>query len=374
MRRWSGRREFGVTDGTETSLPPVEAAAPAAHPKSRGAARRAMRRGPTIDDVAELAGVSRGTVSRVLNGGHYVSPASLRAVQRAMRDTGYSVNHSARSLVTKQSNAVAFVLSEPQERLFEDPNFSVLLRGCTQALADQDFSLVLMLEASDDERDRVLRYVRGGHVDGVLLISAHAEDPFITDLARENVPAVCCGKPFVDNPAMPYVAAADREGARQMTRYLVERGYGRVAMIAGPQSVGGGSERLLGYQDVLGDKVEDRLVVAATDYSYEAGVTAMRRLLEASPDVDAVFVASDLLASGALMELRRVGKRVPHDIAVAGFDDSRIARDSDPPLTTIRQPLERVSQEMVDVLLRLIRREEVSSRLLPTELVVRESA
>lgn len=144
---------------------------PPAHPKSRGAARRALRCGPTIDDVAELAGVSRGTVSRVLNCGHYVSAASLKAVQSAMRDTGYAVNRSARSLVTKQSNAVGFVLSESQERLFEDPNFGVLFRSCSQALAEQDFNLVLLLEASDDDRNRVLRYVRGGHVDGVLLIS-----------------------------------------------------------------------------------------------------------------------------------------------------------------------------------------------------------
>jgi DNA-binding LacI/PurR family transcriptional regulator len=363
----------GVASTTGTAAPATGAEPAPAHPKSRGAARRAMRRGPTIDDVAELAGVSRGTVSRVLNGGHYVSSASLKAVQRAMRDTGYAVNQSARSLVTKQSNAIAFVLSEPQERLFEDPNFSVLLRSCTQALAEQDFSLVLMLEASDDERDRVLRYVRGGHVDGVLLISAHSGDPFITDLARGGVPAVACGKPLVHNTTIPYVAADDREGARQMTRYLVERGHRRIAMIAGPQTVGG-PERLQGYQDILGRKALKRLVVSASDYSHEAGVHAMRRLLSASPDIDAVFVASDLLASGALMELRRVGRRVPDDVAVGGFDDSRIARESDPPLTTIRQPLDLVSREMVDVLLRLIRREEVSSRLLPTELIVRQSA
>jgi DNA-binding LacI/PurR family transcriptional regulator len=332
-----------------------------------------MRRGPTIDDVAELAGVSRGTVSRVLNGARYVSPAALKAVERAMRDTGYTVNQSARSLVTKRSNAVAFVLSEPQERLFEDPNFSVLLRCCTQALAEHDFSLVLMLESSEAERDRVLRYVRGEHVDGVLLISAHSGDPFIADLARGVVPAVACGKPGGVEANIPYVAAEDREGAQQMTRYLVEQGRRRIGMIHCPQVVGG-QERLQGYRDVVGRKALKRLVVDAPDYSYAAGATAMRELLAASPDIDAVFAASDLLAAGALAELRRAGRRVPDDVAVGGFDDSRIARETDPPLTTIRQPLERVSRDMVDVLLRLIRREPVSSRVLPTELVVRESA
>jgi DNA-binding LacI/PurR family transcriptional regulator len=331
-----------------------------------------MRRGPTIDDVAELAGVSRGTVSRVLNGARYVSPAALKAVERAMRDTGYAVNQSARSLVTKRSNAVAFVLSEPQERLFEDPNFSVLLRCCTQALAEHDVSLLLMLESSDAERDRVLRYVRGEHVDGVLLISAHSGDPFLADLARGVVPAVACGRPG-GAARIPYVAAEDREGARQMTRYLAEQGRRRIGMIHCPQVVGG-PERLQGYRDVLGRRALRRLVVDAPDYSYAAGAAAMRQLLAASPDIDAVFAASDLLAAGALAELRRAGRRVPGDVAVGGFDDSRIARETDPPLTTIRQPLAQVARDMVDVLLRLIRREPASSRVLPTELVVRESA
>jgi DNA-binding LacI/PurR family transcriptional regulator len=346
---------------------------PPAHPKSRGAARRAMRRGPTIDDVAERAGVSRGTVSRVLNGARYVSPAALKAVQRAMRETGYAVNQSARSLVTKQSNAVAFVLSEPQERLFEDPNFSVLLRCCTQELAKHDVSLVLMLESSDDERDRVLRYVRGGHVDGVLLISAHSGDSFAADLGHDSVPAVACGKPVGFPVNVPYVAAEDREGARQMTRYLLERGRRRIGMIHCSQIVGG-LERLNGYRDVLGRRTVKRLIVDVPDYSVDAGAAAMRELLAGSPDLDAVFAASDLLAAGALAELRRAGRSVPGDVAVGGFDDSRIARESDPPLTTIRQPLEQVGREMVDVLLRLIRKERVSSRILPTELVVRESA
>lgn len=332
-----------------------------------------MRRGPTIDDVAELAGVSRGTVSRVLNGGHYVSAASLEAVQQAMEQTGYTVNQSARSLVTKRSNAVGFVLSEPQERLFEDPNFSVLLRSCTQALAEQDISLVLMLETSDAERNRILRYVRGEHVDGVLLISTHSGDPLLTELARAGVPAVACGRPLVPGDVLPYVAADDREGARQMTQYLVQQGHKRIGMISAPQ-IAGGQERLQGYQDVLGRKALKRLVVSASGYSHEAGVQAMHELLAKSPDLDAVFAASDLLASGALVELRRAGRKVPDDVAVGGFDDSRIARESDPPLTTIRQPLELVAREMIDVLLSRIRGEEAGTRILPTELVVRTSA
>jgi DNA-binding LacI/PurR family transcriptional regulator len=333
-----------------------------------------MRRGPTIDDIALVAGVSRGTVSRVLNGARYVSPQALAAVERAVRETGYVANSSARSLVTRRSGAAAFVLSEPQELLFEDPNFSVLLRACTQALSGHRMTLVLMLASGADERQRVLEYLRAGHVDGILLVSSHSGDPIVAELERGNLPAVACGKPLGHEAAIPFVAADDREGARRMTRYLVELGRRRIAMLAGPQDTSGGRERLAGYREILGGRLDEALVASATDYSYHAGEAAMADLLARSPDLDAVFVGSDLVAAGAIAVLRRAGRRVPEDVAVGGFDDSRVATTTEPPLTTIRNPLELVAAEMVDLLLRRIAGEHPASRILPVELIRRRSA
>jgi DNA-binding LacI/PurR family transcriptional regulator len=355
-----------VTDATTSDEAP--------HPKSRGAARRALRRGPTIDDVAALAGVSRGTVSRVLNGGHDVSAAALAAVQNAILSSGYVVNQSARSLVTRTTNAVAFVLSEPQERLFEDPNFSVLLRCATQALAERNISLVLMIAGGPEDRDRELGYLRAGHVDGVLLVSSHGGDPLITALARDRVPFVVCGKPLGYGDDMPYVCADDRAGGQQMTQYLSDLGRRRIAMITGPLDTSGGYERLQGYFDVLGRRAPRRRVVSASEYSYAAGEAAMEQLLEQSPDLDALFVASDLVAAGALSVLRRSGRKVPEDVAVGGFDDSHVAVTTEPPLTTVRQPLERVAEAMVALLLDQIAGEPVRSVTLPTTIVRRESA
>jgi DNA-binding LacI/PurR family transcriptional regulator len=345
----------------------------APHPKSRGAARRATRRGPTIDDVARVAGVSRGTVSRVLNGGHYVSPAAQRAVERAMSETGYVVNTSARALVTRRSNAIAVVLSEPQERLFEDPNFSVLLRSASQRLAESDISMVLMIAGNADERDRVARFARAGHVDGALLVSTHAGDPIFDELKAANVPVVACGKPLDREDKIPFVAADDREGARQMVRYLLASGRERIATIAGPLDTSGGRDRLAGYRDELGAAPEAR-IVPAREYTYKAGEEAMERLLGRAPDVDAVFVASDLLAAGALAALRRSGRSVPDDVAVGGFDDSQIALATAPPLTTVRNPLDLVAVTMVDMVIKHIAKEPIESQLVPTELVRRESA
>ena len=345
---------------------------PAVHPKSRGPARRAQRRGPTIDDVAEVAGVSRGTVSRVLNGGHYVSPTALEAVRRAVRTTGYVVNQSARSLVTRRTNTFAFVLSEPQERLFEDPNFNVLLRACTQALGEVDGNLVLMLAGTQAARARALRFIHAGHVDGVLLVSTHGSDPIFAELQASKVPAVSCGRALDDRVSVPYVSADDRGGARLMTRHLVDRGRGRIATITGPLDTPGGVERLQGFEDVVG-RVPRRLVVSASDYSHAAGEVAMATLLDRSPDLDGVFVASDLLAAGAMATLRRAGRSVPLDVAVGGFDDSPVALTTEPALTTVRQRLDVIGEHMVRILLDLLESRQGVNIVVPTELVVRAS-
>jgi DNA-binding LacI/PurR family transcriptional regulator len=333
------------------------------------------RRPPTIHDVAREAGVSRGTVSRVLNGGHYVSPAAQEAVDAAIRRTGYVVNRHARSLITGRSDSIGFLLTEPQERFFEDPNFNVLLRGCTQALAAHDIPLLLMLAGTEDERRRITRYITAGHVDGVLLVSSHSGDPVAEQLRDAGVPLVMCGKPIGVGSKISYVAADDRDGARDMVRHLVSLGRRRVGMVTGPLDTPGGVERLAGYREVLteaGIGLDERLVVSG-DYSRASGEAGAELLLERVPDVDAVFVASDLMAQGVLSTLQRAGRSVPGDVAVGGFDDSSAAVASSPELTTIRQPYDRISSEMVRVLLAQIGGEDPAAVILPTELVKRQS-
>ncbi|MER6732043.1 LacI family DNA-binding transcriptional regulator [Streptomyces puniciscabiei] len=334
------------------------------------------RKPPTIHDVAREAGVSRGTVSRVLNGGHYVSPAAAEAVNAAIRRTGYVVNRHARSLITGRSDSVGFLLTEPQERFFEDPNFNVLLRGCTQALAAHDVPLLLMIAGTEDERRRITRYITAGHVDGVLLVSSHSGDPVAEELRGAGVPLVACGKPIGLGSKVSYVAADDRDGARDMVRHLLSLGRRRIGVVTGPLDTPGGVERLAGYKEVLAEAgigVDESLIVSG-DYSRASGEAGAERLLAQAPDMDAVFVASDLMAQGVLAALHRAGKGVPDDIAVGGFDDSPAATAATPQLTTIRQPWDRISNEMVRVLLAQIAGEDTAAVILPTELVRRASA
>ncbi|WP_449060749.1 LacI family DNA-binding transcriptional regulator [Planomonospora algeriensis] len=329
---------------------------------------------PTIHDVAAAAGVSRGTVSRLLNGDRYVSTTARVAIERAIAETGYVVNRNARSLVTQRTGSVVMVLSEPHEKLFEDPNYSVAIRTAVRLLAERDMSLVMMVAGDDGDRDRVIRYVRGGHADGVFLLSTHAGDRMVEALVDTAVPAVAQGAVVGLENVIPYAAADDREGARQMTRHLVEQGRRRIATITGPMDTPGGIQRLEGFADVLGRKASKRLIEHG-DWTQLSGESAMARLLERVPDLDAVFVASDLMAAGALSTLRAAGRRVPEDVAVGGFDDSSVAATTHPPLTTVRQPLARVAEETVRLLLALIDGERPENPvILPTTLVVRDSA
>ncbi len=331
------------------------------------------RRKPTIRDVAAAAGVSRGTVSRVINGGHWVSPDARVAVEDAIRRTGYTANHAARSLATGRSNSLAFLLTEPQHLLFDDPTFALLLRGAAEALSQRSMTLVLLVAGTPAERSSVAHFVGAGHVDGVLLISSHESDPLLEELLAAGVPTVCCGIPLGHTTEVPTVSVDEVGSARAMTRHLLDRGHRRIAMIAGPHDTPGGRFRLVGFRDEMGDAFDPDLVEEG-DYGYDSGAAVMARLLEKSRDIDAVFAASDLMAAGAIATLRKAGLRVPEDVAVAGFDDSGLAATHEPPLTTMRQPWDRISDEMVSLLLAVIDGRRPEAITLPTTLVVRESA
>ncbi|MFF2488183.1 LacI family DNA-binding transcriptional regulator [Microbacterium sp. NPDC058062] len=332
-----------------------------------------VRRKPTIRDVAAVAGVSRGTVSRVINGGHWVSPDARVAVEEAIRRTGYTANHAARSLATGRAGSLAFLLTEPQHLLFQDPTFALLLRGAAEALAQRSMTLVLLVAGTPAERANVAHFVSAGHVDGVLLISSHESDPLVDELLEAGVPTVCCGIPLGHEAQVPTVSVDEVASAREMTRYLRSRGHRRIAMIAGPHDTPGGKFRLVGFEEEMGDGF-DPVLVEEGDYSQESGALAMARLLERTRDIDAVFAASDMMAAGAIATLRKAGLRVPEDIAVAGFDDSGLAATHEPALTTMRQPWERLSSEMVSTLLEVIAGAAPEPITLPTTLVVRDSA
>ncbi|WP_250400600.1 LacI family DNA-binding transcriptional regulator [Streptomyces cellostaticus] len=347
-----------------------------------GERSRSSRR-PTLEEVAARAGVGRGTVSRVINGSPRVSEATRAAVEAAVAELGYVPNTAARALAANRTDAIALVVPEPETRFFSEPYFSDMLRGVGAELSDSEMQLLLIFAGSDRERQRLAQYLAAHRVDGVLLVSVHADDPLPDLLSQLEIPAVISG-PRSATETLTSVDSDNYGGARSAVEHLLSRGRRRIAHITGRLDVYGAQRRVDGYRDALRDAglPVDEDLIEPGDFTDEGGRRAMATLLERHPDLDAVFAGSDVTAAGARQVLREAGRSVPGDVALVGYDDSVIARHMDPPLTSVRQPIEEMGRAMIDLLLTEIAgRRPAATRdprrlheVLPTELVGRASS
>ncbi|MDX2543826.1 LacI family DNA-binding transcriptional regulator [Streptomyces sp. WI04-05B] len=338
---------------------------------------------PTLEEVAARAGVGRGTVSRVINGSPRVSDVTRAAVEAAVAELGYVPNTAARALAANRTDAIALVVPEPETRFFAEPYFSDMLRGVGAAISDTEMQLLLIFAGSDRERQRLAQYLAAHRVDGVLLVSTHADDPLPDLLAQLEIPAVISG-PRSAAETLTSVDSDNYGGGRQAVEHLLSRGRRKVAHITGRLDVYGAQRRVDGYREALeaaGHEVDEDLIEPG-DFTEEGGRRAMTRLLARCPDLDAVFAGSDVTAAGARQVLREQGRRIPEDVALVGYDDSAIARHMDPPLTSVRQPIVEMGRAMIDLLLEEVAdRRPTASRVLerrqvvlPTELMTRTSS
>ncbi|GAA2149175.1 LacI family DNA-binding transcriptional regulator [Glycomyces algeriensis] len=335
---------------------------------------RRRREGITIQDVADVAGVSIGTVSRVLNDRNWVSPATREKVMDAVRKTGFTANARARALVMQRTSSVALVLGAAPTALFEDPNYALILQEASRELAAANYSLVFLTAADAAERDRVAAFIRAGHVDGVMFVSPaeSGHDPLLDLLESRALPVVVCGNPFAEARRLALVRTDDAPGCEALGRHFRDQGYRRTAAIAAYPDTLGPQQRIEAFTRGLGRDLAH--LQPASQYSQADGYAAMAALLDGDLGIDSVFATSDLLAAGAIDALRARGLEVPGDIAVAGFDDSAVATRSAPALTTVHQPVAAVAQAMVREVLQAIDGTEATTRVLPTELIIRESA
>ncbi|MGX5694753.1 LacI family DNA-binding transcriptional regulator [Agromyces soli] len=337
---------------------------------------------PTLEMVARAAGVSRATVSRVVNGSPKVSPEVVEAVNAAVAELRYVPNRAARSLARRASNAIALVVPEDVTVFFGDPYFAAIVKGITSRIDDSEYVLNLLV-ASSDPRHKARGYLESGVVDGAIVISHHAGDDLFAE--RAAVPVVYGGRPSADVGADAYFVDVDNEAAAaDGTRHLIGLGRTRVGSITGPLDMPAGVDRLNGFVRALDEAGLPSDLVENGDFTVEGAAAATRRLLDRAGDgsdgrpagIDALFVASDLMATGVLPVLAERGLSVPGDVAVVGFDDSPAALRAGVPLTTVAQPSEEQGSLMAELLIRLIAGDESVPRqtILPTALVVRESA
>jgi DNA-binding LacI/PurR family transcriptional regulator len=331
------------------------------------------RRQPTLDEVAERAGVSRTAASRVLNNAPHVSRAKREAVEKAIRDLGYTPSRTARALATQKTGVVALAITGDDPALFADPFFGQVIVGVSAVLEETDFHLMLCLSASDRGQARVKSLLRTRGADGVMLMALRGDDPLARIVQKAGLPTVFGGRPLHHEPPW-YVDADNRGGARIATDRLIGIGRTRIAAITGLADTDVSEARHRGYLEAVTMAGLPPYAVRAGDFTEPSGVAAMTTLLETHPHLDAVFAANDNMAAGALRVLRDSGRRVPADVAVVGFDNLAIAAHTDPPLTTIHQPIQALGREMTRMLLALIAGQQPSPLILPTKLIVRESA
>jgi len=332
------------------------------------------RSAPTLEMVAAEAGVSRSTVSRVVNASPKVSPDAVQAVQAAIARLGYTPNRAARSLANRRAMAIALVVPEDTTRFFGDPYFAAVVRGISRVLDASDYVLNLHL-ANPGPSQKTVDYLLGGSVDGAIVVSHHSSDSFLEKLG-DSIPVVFGGHPLGSDAAAGahFVDVDNAAAAEAGVRYLIDRGHRRIATITGPPDMPAGIDRVEGWRRAIEAAGLEAGPSANGDFTMVGGARAARELLDAG-GFDALFVASDLMAVGALSALAERGVRVPDDVAVLGFDDSPAAEAAAVPLTTVRQPSEEMGEQMARMLLQLLRGEPTSrTAILPTDIVVRASA
>lgn len=327
----------------------------------------------TLEDIAKISGVSRSTVSRVVNHDRKVSPTTREHVLKIIEEYNFYPNLAARGLASGRTNILGVIIPAGVPSLFTDPYFPILLQGISTACNKLDYSVMLSLSDVKYEKRLVGRVIQNHLVDGVIVASTLIGDPIQTTLAKSDLPFVIVGR-------QPNLVANDididnHQAARQATDFLIEQGYRRIATITGPLNQTAGVDRYNGYKDALlsaGFKVDANLI-AEGNFTEAGGYAGMKKLLPSKPD--AVFAASDITAMGAISCLNEVGLRVPDDVGLIGFDDIPRSSNSIPSLTTVRQPIHGMGEAAANLLIEIIKSgsKELQRITLPTELVVRNS-
>ncbi|MBI4757603.1 MAG: LacI family DNA-binding transcriptional regulator [Chloroflexi bacterium] len=329
----------------------------------------------TVRDVAARAQVSVQTVSNVVNGRPIVAEATRQRVLKALAELGYQPNAIARGLRSNCAHTIGVVFITTERRyLVRAPYLNEVVSGIADAARDSEYELLLQSVAPHEHPSAVTQLFRRRQIDGVILTSAELGEPYVEELTANDVPFVLIDRPVAGERAA-CVRADNRGGALAAVRYLIQRGHTHIGLISGALNWHSGVERLAGYRQALAERGLPE-AVTHSDWSREGGHCALGELLDQWPKLTAVFVASDLMAVGAMEAACTRGLRVPEDLALVGFDDLTFATMVRPPLTTVRLPAYDMGVEATQLILGHLTdgRFPQPDVVLPTELVVRESA
>ena len=328
----------------------------------------------TYAEIAERAGVSKATVSRVLNGDDRVHPERAASVMLAAEKLGYRPNRAARALSTGRTGLVAVVIDD-QPTALSDPFWGVVLAGISRVFMANDLHSLLMVTPLDSPDGAVAHYLEGGEVDGAIFLQVH-KDAVTNKASAQGLPVVLIGRPIEEGSTIPYVDTDNIGGGLQATNYLFERGCKNVATLTGDLDASAGLDRLNGYKlahEQAGLDVNPDLIARA-NWSFESAKIMTLRLLAKNPEIDGIFAANDIMAIAAISAIQERGRRVPDDIAVVGFDDSLLAQTHRPAITTVRQDILGLGAAAAETMIALLQDKTPKIEMLTTEIMIRESA
>ena len=328
-----------------------------------------------LEDIARLAGVSRSTVSRVINNNPNVSAATRERVLNVIQEQQYRPNHIARALVTRRTRVISLVIPESVTFTFSDPFITIVTDHVMKRARECGYAVMLWIGDTNETADQYFERIVGNRLsDGAIVVSAVADDPLIPRMLEVGFPFIIIGPP--SQAGLDYIDIDNMGGAQAAVRYLAQQGRRRIGMITGPLKMIAAYHRLNGYRQALeeaGLECCDSWVIESSNYTEMSGYTCMKVLLE--QDLDAVFAGSDVMAIGAMRAINERGLRIPDDISIVGFDDIPLAAVTTPPLTTVRQPAAQLgtvaSQALIDLLEGQLH--QPFENVFPVELIVRET-
>jgi LacI family transcriptional regulator len=329
----------------------------------------------TLDDIARLTGVSRATVSRVINNHPNVSDKMRQRVQKIIDETGFQPNLAARSLASRQTKLLGLVIPRNVHGFFSDPYFPRLVEGISQACNLYNYTLSLFIfHSEDDERQIFPRLTQGGFVDGIVVQATGLGNELTPKVSEWKIPYIFVGRPLIE-AEVSYLDVDNVAGAYNAVMHIIHSGHQKIGTVTGALTTSVGLDRLEGYQQALthrGLEIDDNLI-AEGDFTEASAYYAAKKIIRHQPD--AIFAASDAMAVGVLRAINEAGLTVPDDIALVGYDDLPPASLVNPQLTTIRQPIRSFGYKAVETLLDIIKNGQQPLRrtMFNTELIIRKS-
>ena len=328
----------------------------------------------TIDQVAKAAGVSRATVSRVMNGSAKVSPEREKAVKKAIAQYNFTPNATARRLAGGRSGLIALLMEESSEEFFLNPFWGEIVQGFSSVITDAGLHPLLLIRPKTGTEDSLFSTLQAGQMDGIAIFSWHRPLKSFEKMLDPKM-AVVFGGDLGGSKKYPYVDVDNAKGGFLATKHLIDLGCKNIVTVTGDLKLQSGRDRLDGYEKAIssaGLALKDELIVHG-DFTQNKAKELIWQLLKKKIKFDGVVAGNDLSAVGVIDVLQHNGISVPGKVKVVGFDDSPVATRNSPAITTIRQPSRELGAQVAESLIAKLNGQEVEDKILDVKLIKRES-